>query len=226
MKTKITLLILIIIIPIALSIFYTNNNIKTQEAIKIEREDTIKIKNNKYEINIIYPITDYPLLNREIINILDNYRKQFYNALKYTPENIYYTLSLYINYKGYTYQNYLSFIFYIEIFTGGAHPNHLIITTNFDKSTNKIITIDTLIQGNHNIPNILSHLSRKSLSKIKIFNDPNIHAMMLDGTTPTRNNFKNIVFTPNGLLILFERYQIAPYAYGQYSVIIPYYELK
>lgn len=224
MKTKITLLILIIIITIILYIFYPNNDIKTKEVVKEEKENIIKIRNHKYEINIIYPITDYALLNREIINILDNYRKEFYNTLKYTTENSYYTL--YINYKGYTYQNYLSFIFYMEAYTGGAHPNHLITTINFDKSTNEIITIDSLIKDNHNILNTMSHLSRKSLSKIKIFNDPNIRSMMLEGTTPTKNNFKNIVFNSNGLLILFERYQIAPYAYGQYSVIIPYYELK
>ena len=46
--------------------------------------------------------------------------------------------------------------------------------------------------------------------------------MILDGTLPKKENFSNFAFTDNGLLVFFNRYQIAPYSYGSFNIIIPY----
>ena len=46
--------------------------------------------------------------------------------------------------------------------------------------------------------------------------------MLKEGTQPLTNNYKNILFTNEGLIIYFERYQIAPYYYGDYKITIPY----
>ena len=45
--------------------------------------------------------------------------------------------------------------------------------------------------------------------------------MLKDGTAPTIDNFKNIVFSNNGLIIYFERYQIAPYYFGEIALTYP-----
>ena len=50
--------------------------------------------------------------------------------------------------------------------------------------------------------------------------------MLKEGTLPTTDNFKNILFTDKGLIIYFERYQIAPYYYGDYNIIAPYEDLN
>ena len=63
------------------------------------------------------------------------------------------------------------------------------------------------------------------LQKIEIFKNADIIDMMLDGTTPIKNNFKNFVFTSNGLMLIFERYQIAPYYFGEYNITIPYQQI-
>ena len=56
----------------------------------------------------------------------------------------------------------------------------------------------------------------------KIFQPQVVNDMLKEGTLPTADNFKNILFSDKGLIIYFERYQIAPYYYGDYSITIPY----
>jgi hypothetical protein len=46
------------------------------------------------------------------------------------------------------------------------------------------------------------------------------------GTRPYEHNFKNWNITPDGILISFEDYQIAPHAFGQAEMIIPFQQLK
>ena len=71
-----------------------------------------------------------------------------------------------ILYEKYEYSNYLSFIFRIEDFTGGAHPNHRIKTIVYNKETNKLENIDNLIKKNKNFLNTISTISRDELIRI------------------------------------------------------------
>ena len=47
-----------------------------------------------------------------------------------------------------------------------------------------------------------------------------------DGAKPTADNYKNWNVTKKGLLITFPPYQVAAYAYGPQTVIVPYSLLK
>ena len=49
---------------------------------------------------------------------------------------------------------------------------------------------------------------------------------MLDGTTPNKKNFTKLIFSNKGLILYFERYQIAPYYLGEYNITIPYNNLN
>ena len=49
--------------------------------------------------------------------------------------------------------------------------------------------------------------------------------MILDGTLPKKENFSNFAFTDKGLLVFFNRYQIAPYSFGSFNITIPYSDL-
>lgn len=200
------------------------NNTKTVFNSGSITEEKINNKDSKKEVNITYPVTKYTVLNEEITSIISDYQKEFQEELKYIIPNSYYTLN--ISYQKYKYKNYISIILFTEFYTGGAHPNHLIKTINYDTKNNKIITIDDLITKDKDIINKLSILSREYLSKNKIFNDEIVKEMMLEGTKKKKENFSNFAFTDNGLMILFERYQIAPYYFGDYHIIIPYSKLN
>ena len=221
MKKIIVLVLIIIIIPIVIYIIHRDDSVELKT---VSSSDNLVIKDNRFEININYPITKYTLLNKEINSTIDNFKEQFYKELRDVADKSYYTLD--INYKEYNYQNYISIVFYVETYTGGAHPSHQIKTINYNYKKNELITIHTLVNNNNGILNTLSILSREYLSKIKIFSDKGIYSMMINGTEPTIDNFKNFVFTSDGLMIIFERYQIASYYFGEYNIAIPYDELK
>ena len=220
------IILLVSIILLSLYIFnYKNYESNKNIYYSVSKINTIDDE-HKNKINIYFPITNYILLDKEINNIIDTYIKEFKDAINEykIQENLYYTL--YINYDEYTYKNYISFVFNIEMFTGGAHPNHFITTINYDTLNNKFINIDSLIDLNKNILNSLSKESRNILSSDKKFQINYNKDMMYEGTLPNKENFKNFVLTENGLKILFNYYQIAPYYYGETIINIKYEKLN
>lgn len=193
-KKYILLLMLLLIIIISICLIYRNNN----------KEDT--------DIKVKYPIYEYYKLNKVITENINYY-------LKDNTDNYYF---LYIDYKDYEYKEYISIVLYISYFTGGAHPNYEIKTINYNKNTNNFIDIDDLINRDKDILNKLSIYSREYFSNNDMFNDKVVFDMMIDGTKSIKDNYKYFNITSDGLIIYFNRYQIAPYYYGDYSITISY----
>lgn len=190
------------------------------KAIKTNNDEyKIEEKTYDYKILIYYPITKYPTLNKNIKENILPYLKEFKSSLKYIPEqkNQYY--SLIILYENYEYKNYISYVFRIEDYTGGAHPNHRMYTVVYDKEKNKVISIEDLIKYNNQILNIFSKISREKLKNNKRIVSA---SMFFEGTRPKKENFINFAFTKDGILLFYPYYQIAPYSEGEFNVIIPY----
>ncbi len=203
---KILLLTIIILTIIIFIIVYPKNN---QEKI---------IYNNKtdIEINVKYPLYKYNKLNKKINTIINYY-------LKDNIDNYYF---LYIDYKEYKYKEYISLVFNISYFTGGAHPTYETKTINYNIKNNNFITIDNLINKDKNILNKLSTYSREYFNNNNLFKEKIVNDMMLEGTTGAKENYQRFNLSNDGLIIYFERYQIAPYYYGDYSITIPYQYLE
>ncbi len=216
MKLK-YLIILFLIINLIFCIYIINVKAISNNEYKIEE------KNNNYKIIAYYPKTDYLKLNNVINDKIYEYIKEFkenVNSSDY-PINQYY--SLIILYDCYEYDNYISYIFRIEDYTGGAHPNHRIYTVVYDIKNNVIITIDDLINKNQNILNIFSENSREILkSNDKITSS----TMLYEGTKPKKENFTNFVFSKNGIILFFQEYQVAPYSQGEFNVVLDYKKIR
>lgn len=169
-------------------------------------------------IRISYPRTEYLKANMAFMELVRTYSEEF---MRYAKEPIQekFTYTLDISHDEYSYKDYLSFVFYISMYTGGAHPNNIIETITYDSKEDRLITIDDLVRENGSILAILSEESRKMLAK-----NPNIadQAMMMEGTKPEKENFKLFAFTPTGLMIFFPQYQVAPYASGSFKVVVSY----
>lgn len=197
------------------SIIYANSNIE-------EKRVSNTFENHKYHIDIYYPVSNYQTLNNEVMKIINNYLNEFKQFVsdKDIQPNQYYTLN--ILYNKYEYSNYISYIFRISEYTGGAHPNNILSTIVYNKDCDKIVTIKELVKDNQSLLDILSTESRKILESNPIFKDNIIREMLLNGTEPKLDNFKNFVFSKDGIIIFFEQYQIAPYSYGEFNVNIPY----
>lgn len=171
-------------------------------------------------MKITYPRTKYLYLNNYISLNIGKIINEFLEGGKVVAEP-FFDYYLIINYDEFSYKNYLSYVFYVSIYTGGAHPDNRIFTINYDKLKNKIIKIDDII-NNKALLDISRESRRQLLSDKNIGHDQNSLEMLTSGTTPNSENFKNFVFTDKGIVIYFEQYQVAPYAAGSFSVLIPY----
>ena len=213
MKKYLIIILLVILFSVIVYLIINKQNTKNK----------YNINHNDNNITINYPSTNYPKVNTLIKEYLDTSINNFKNITLDKTKTTYYLI---INYKEYHYHNLISYIFFSESFTGGAHPVHLIKSFVYNINTNSFITINTLIKNNPNILNELSNYTYHTLSNKKIFQNQVVNDMLKEGTIPTTNNFKNILFTDKGLIIYFERYQIAPYYYGDYNIIVPYEDLN
>lgn len=180
--------------------------------------DKSVFEKQNYELKIDKPITGYESLNNIIDDKINYYVNDFKEGISSScyVNNCY---SLIISYDEYVYENYLSYVFFIESFIGGAHPNHDIFTIVYDIYSDKVIDIDYLISLDSDILDKFSIYSRD-----KLIYDKGIisFSMMMEGTSPKKENFSRFVFSSDGVLIYFPRYQVAPYSSGEFVVSIPY----
>ena len=105
---------------------------------------------------------------------------------------------------------------------GAAHPYHFSKTVNFNLETGKEITLDELFLSGSNYLKIFSDISKADLSA----RDIGFDATFFTGAEPTPENYKSWNITADGLLITFDEYQVAAYAAGPQTVIVPYSALK
>lgn len=176
-------------------------------------------QNRKYKILAYFPETKYTSLNSIVKDKVSLVVSNFKNIVEQESDNSNQLYNLNITYDSYEYKNYISYAFYSELNVGGAHPTHAIWTIVYNIDTQEEIDIDKMIDKYPNFLKILSDYSRKILKK-----DPKItgYSMMINGTEPKKNNFNDFCFTDKGLIIFFNRYQVAPYSSGSFVITVPY----
>ncbi len=180
------------------------------------------VKYMKNEIEITYPRTEYSVLNQEIKKYIDSILTDFL-AYGEAPIQPNFPYSLESKYTKYTYESYISYVFFTSMATGGAHPNNTIHTITYDKTKNQIVDIDQLVTDDPMILETLSKESRQRLKMKPIFQDSYANQdMLLAGTEATKENFRNFAFSKEGLILFFEQYQVAPYSFGKFQVVISY----
>ncbi len=172
----------------------------------------------KNDLRITFPSSNFLKLDKEIKSYIDKSIEEFMNDIQGNEQNFPY--SLYIYYDEYRTKEYRSYVFYKSLFTGGAHPRNTIFTINYNTKTNTIVDINNLINDYPNLLNTFSYQSRMQLKNTKQFHDPRISKMLIEGTKPSKENFKNFIFSENGIILFFQQYQIAPYYMGQFKTII------
>ncbi|HEX3100480.1 MAG TPA: DUF3298 domain-containing protein [Pyrinomonadaceae bacterium] len=117
-----------------------------------------------------------------------------------------------------------------DIYEGGAHGNQLTFTLTYDlKAGHEIKLADLFRPG----AKYLETISSYAIPDLKGRKDPDSGENMgiaqdifEDGAKPTVDNYRNWNITKKGLLFTFPPYQVAAYAYGAQTVIVPYSQLK
>lgn len=198
---------------------YENNNEVTMQKINEDEQN--------YKINIYYPKTKYKLLNKEIDeNIAKIYEEFKSNVINLDLDQPYIEITYNVNEVSINDNNIISIIFNVKSLIDKTHPNDDFYTINYNITTNKIISIDDLILKNKSILEKFSSKSYETLKdneKIKEYVSDDSLKNSLDNNKITYSIF---AFDKQGVVIYFNTYNLAPFAAGNFSVLIPYPELE
>lgn len=126
----------------------------------------------------------------------------------------------------------ISFSGTIWNYTGGIHPNQVLISYNFDASSGEILTLEDIL--NHTdmtealYLKVMDGLSSKQYDGLQA--DTSVYT---DGYEQTVRNHFTLgqadsacwYFTDTGMCFYFSPYEIAPYAVGSIEIEVPYADL-
>ena len=105
---------------------------------------------------------------------------------------------------------------------GAAHPGLYSVTLNYDLGQGRELALADLFLPNANYLETVANYCIAELNKQPGgFVDP-----WTEGAKPTLENYRNWNITPEGLLITFDMYQVAPGASGPLQILVPYSELR
>lgn len=235
---KIIFLILAIIVGIVVYFVFFY---KTVEAPKIDdaqdislpKEITVtdskkQIIRDGYEIDFKFPYTGKEKIDSAVAVVVDELITSFEEDAKnflLTPLPDQRNYTLIGDYQANLGSEYDTFVFLVSIDFGGAHPNHFYKTITFDKSENVLSLQDVLNKeiGKTDVLEKISELSRQKISE-RLKENTN-QQMLEDGTMPDWNNFRNFYVVENELVLLFEPYAVAPYAYSTQEARINFDEI-
>lgn len=112
----------------------------------------------------------------------------------------------------------LSVVFFVSQYLGGAHPGDHHDVINYDLSEAKVLSLGDLFKPESDYLEAIADYSIRELKKNREVLFPNFE----EGASPKEENYGAWSITPKGLLVIFEEYQVAPYAAGPQYVLVPY----
>lgn len=100
-------------------------------------------------------------------------------------------------------------------YSGAAHPNMFYVTLNYDLINQQVLTLEDFFIAGSDYLNLLKNTCAAELSSRDI-------GFFEDSLAAEATYFKNITFAPAGLMVHFSPYEVAAYAAGPQTVLIPY----
>jgi hypothetical protein len=117
-------------------------------------------------------------------------------------------------------KDFISVLFTFFEYSGGAHPNTITESFNYDLNRNAPVRMADLFTPNSNYLKVISDYSVRELKKLDTVSS------VENGAGPKIENFHSWNITPTGLKITFDSYQVGPYVAGPHEVVVPYSLLK
>jgi hypothetical protein len=124
----------------------------------------------------------------------------------------------------------ISVNFLESTFTGGAHGNYTYFTVNYDLKNNRKIQLADLFQPRAKYLETVAAAATRDLQNRKAPDSTDnlgyAQDIFKEGALPTAENYQSWNLSRKGLLITFAPYQVASFADGTQTVIVPYAQLK
>lgn len=239
MKKKILILfIALILVGGGLVVYFTSRDKETTPEVILPQisifSSTIQEETSEYKIDVSYPLfsTSNEMSNAnlqlktEIQSWISDFKKSAHESAENKEIPIEAKSELDIHYDTITNENGIASV-KLETFSyvrGAAHP-----LTTYTGYTYSFIHERELQLADFFAPgsDFLSALSPRAKEKIKTQLGENyLEEFAVEGLKPTAENFKEFVVGQNGLTLIFNVYQVAPYAAGPQFVTFSWGELK
>jgi hypothetical protein len=111
-----------------------------------------------------------------------------------------------------------------EYIAGAAHPDNFVTTMTYDLRNGNRIALGDLFDKDSDYLKIISDYSISALKKqMEVGDDEEDRIETINsGAAPTAQNYKNFLIAKEGLVIIFDTYQVGPGAAGIQRVAVPY----
>jgi hypothetical protein len=183
----------------------------------------IKEEDSQRSIVASYPSVSVEKIDNEIKGFIDEQLKNF-KEIPYAPYgggNLQYTL--FIEYFSSRFsKDIVSFKFNTEYYTGGAHPGHDVVCFTYNLNKGERMSLADFFIENSNFLERISDYSVNLLMEDAFADEEWIK----EGAGKNSDNFQRFVLAESAFIFYFPPYQVAPYAYGEQQIIIPFSELK
>lgn len=229
-RTIIIAVILIITLVVASFIFKGGNNfsfidkesedvknIKTSAEIK---KEIFSEKTDYYTISLEYPVTENSSVNAYIKEFVDKSIESFREDVSWAKDGVEGDLgsflSLTIAYENIKTEKVQNYVFSVGTYTGGAHGMYFTKVMRFTPEGVPVSISDLFLDFNQGLSSVSSFV-QKELMKGQ-FADKD---WVSDGAAPKNENYQNLIVNNNSLKVIFDPYQVAPYAAGVQKIEIP-----
>jgi hypothetical protein len=218
--------VIVLVLTIALAnVVQERNELKNPPADSQADSKTIYDAASTTTVYARYPVTGNAAVDGDIEAMVNKQISDFKAAIPTsTPEGVSWKYDIYIQYVSSQFSNTVrSFRFLVSEFTGGAHPNTIVVTKTYDMAAGKeLVLADFFKPGT----DYVGMLSRYAISDIKGRSINPDAKWVAEGAGPDPENFRSFTASEEGLTIYFDPYQVAPYSAGVQEIRVYYSFLK
>jgi hypothetical protein len=123
--------------------------------------------------------------------------------------------------KGEVDANIVSLLLQVYRFEGGAHGSSYFIPFNVDVKKQKEINLKDVFSGKQDYLQQISNYAIQDLTgQITKGAGSTQGTWISEGASPKEENFSVFLLTKNTITFYFPQYQVAPYSYGDYKVVM------
>lgn len=233
------LLLLLIVFLLSLSVAgCTNSYEKLESPIKPEVRpelsaeqrpeigiQTIIAESDTQTVSVHFPSTGYTKIDNILFEFANNrielFGQETANIQVHNEENLPYELHIEYEIK-YETSTHISILFMESKFMGGAQPQTTRYTFNFNIEQGRQLALRDLFKGSSAYLEILSQYAYKALITDRILNITLDEEWVTKGVAPIESNFKQFLIYENGIIVLFDKYQLGPAFIGEPMLDVPF----
>jgi hypothetical protein len=123
-----------------------------------------------------------------------------------------------ISYSLHEFNIWITFVIQESLYTGGVHSTDTVRSFTYNIETGDSVAIDDLVSQDQ-----LASISEIAKSALSVQLGVQRDSSFIDsGTVALYGNFDTFFFTPEGIVFVFQMYQVAPYSQGVPEILLPY----